>query len=145
VTKLAEEGLAGAGFTITARQHRVPKAGLAVSFAAADGEGQPWFFDVAGPFTSNRGGLARIETVWRTLGRVAALRGRRPDVPVVVLTTQLPRPQSEGDLALRAAGPDAVFDVIDLRAPADAARLERYAGGQRQPAPGFWPREAPRG
>jgi DNA modification methylase len=142
VTKLAEEVLAAAGFTITGRQHRVPKAGLAVSFTAADGNGQPWFFDVAGPFTSTRGGLARIETVWRTLGRVSALRGRRPDVPVVVLTTQLPRPQSEGDLALRAAGPDAVFDVIDLGAAPDAARLERYAGGRRQPVPGFWPPEA---
>lgn len=143
VAKLAEEVLAGAGFTITARQHRVPKAGLAVSFLAADAEGQPWFFDVAGPFTSTRGGLARIETVWRTLGRVAALRGRRPDVPVVVLTTQLPRPQSEGDLAVRAAGPDALFDVIDLRAAPDVARLARYAGGHRQPVPGFWPVGAP--
>jgi modification methylase len=139
VARLAEEALAAAGFTITARQHRVPKAGLAVSFLAADREGEPWFFDVAGPYTSNRGGLARIETVWRALGRVAALRGRRPDVPVVVLTTQLPRPQSEGDMVLRAAGPGAVFDVIDLRAAADAERLAGYAGGHRQPLPGFWP------
>ena len=136
--KLAGDVVVGAGFTITGRQQRVAKAGLAVSLVASDANGAPWYFDVAGPFTSQRGGLSRMETVWRTLGRVAALRGREPDVPVVVLTTQLPRRPSDGDAALRAAGPRTLFDVVDLLTPDGAARLACYAGGERRPLPGFW-------
>jgi hypothetical protein len=58
----------------------------------------------------------------------------------VVLTPQLPRKGSEGDLALRAAGATIFFDVIDLRLPEARARLAAYAaGGQHErPLPGFW-------
>jgi DNA modification methylase len=139
-TKLAEVVLAEAGFTIESRGTRVPKAGLAVSFVARDGEGARWLFDVAGPFTSHRDGLARAEVVWRSLGRVAALRGRGPETPVVLLTTALPRRRSEGDIALRAAGPAVVFDVVDLLSDAGRTRLRAYAKGGRTdvPEPGFW-------
>jgi DNA modification methylase len=139
-TKLAEVVLAEAGFTIESRGTRVPKAGLAVSFVARDGEGARWLFDVAGPFTSHRDGLVRAEVVWRSLGRVAALRGRGPETPVVLLTTALPRRRSEGDIALRAAGPAAVFDVVDLLSDAGRTRLRAYAKGGRTdvPEPGFW-------
>jgi site-specific DNA-methyltransferase (adenine-specific) len=139
-TKLAEVVLAEAGFTIESRGTRVPKAGLAVSFVARDGEGARWLFDVAGPFTSHRDGLMRAEVVWRSLGRVAALRGRGPETPVVLLTTALPRRRSEGDIALRAAGPALVFDVVDLLSDAGRTRLRAYAKGGRTdvPEPGFW-------
>ena len=139
-TKLAEVVLAEAGFTIESRGPRVPKAGLAVSFVARDGEGARWLFDVAGPFTSHRDGLMRAEVVWRSLGRVAALRGRGPETPVVLLTTALPRRRSEGDIALRAAGPALVFDVVDLLSDAGRTRLRAYAKGGRTdvPEPGFW-------
>ena len=139
-TKLAEVVLAEAGFTIESRGTRVPKAGLAVSFVARDGEGARWLFDVAGPFTSHRDGLVRAEVVWRSLGRVAALRGRGPETPVVLLTTALPRRRSEGDIALRAAGPALVFDVVDLLSDAGRTRLRAYAKGGRTdvPEPGFW-------
>jgi DNA modification methylase len=139
-TKLAEVVLAEAGFTIESRGTRVPKAGLAVSFLARDGEGARWLFDVAGPFTSHRDGLVRAEVVWRSLGRVAALRGRGPETPVVLLTTALPRRRSEGDIALRAAGPAVVFDVVDLLSDAGRTRLRAYAKGGRTdvPEPGFW-------
>ena len=139
-TKLAEDVLADAGFTITERNRRVRRSGVAVSFVAADAEGAPWLFDVAGPFTSHRDGLVRTEAVWRSLGRAAALRGRSPGTPVVLLTTSLPRRPSEGDTALRAAGPDAVFDVVDLLSHAARTRLRDYAKGGRTdvPDPGFW-------
>jgi hypothetical protein len=77
--------------------------------------------------------------VWRTLGRAAAVREHLPG-PLLVLTSQLPRKGSEGDLALRAAGPRAVFDVIDVRADDALARLAAYAAGghHAQPAVGFW-------
>ena len=139
-TKLAEDVLVDAGFTITERNRRVRRSGVAVSFVAADAEGAPWLFDVAGPFTSHRDGLVRTEAVWRSLGRAAALRGRSPGTPVVLLTTSLPRRPSEGDTALRAAGPGAVFDVVDLLSYAARTRLRDYAKGGRTdvPDPGFW-------
>jgi hypothetical protein len=62
--------------------------------------------------------------------------------PLVVLTTQLPRPGTEADRALRAPGPGGIFDVVDLGPGGMAdgtARLAAYArsrGGA--PLPGFW-------
>ncbi len=138
--RLAEEVLTEAGFTITARGRRVAGTGVRVDLEAADGDGAPWFFDVAGPFTSGGGGLARTDTVWRTLGRAAALRAARGDMPLVVLTTRLPRRPSEGDSALRAAGPSVVFDVVDLLSTDGRQRLAIAAKGgtSARPEPGFW-------
>jgi DNA modification methylase len=138
--RLAEEVLVGAGFTITGRDRRIPKTGLAVSFVATDAEGDVWHVDLAGSFTAHRPGLQRSEAVWKALGRAHALRGRAGDVPLLLLTPRLPRRPGEGDTALRAAGPDAVFDVIDLLSPEARDRLQLYAkGGARSaPLPGFW-------
>ena len=139
--RLAEEVLADAGFTITGRDRRVRGTGVAVSVVATDAAGDAWFFDVAGPFTSHRGGLLRTEAVWRCLGRAHALRGRATNtVPLVLLTTHLPERPSEGHTALRAAGPGAFFDVVELLAPEGRERLQRYAKGGHTaaPAPGFW-------
>src|SRR4051812_2459807 len=55
VGKLAEDAVVDAGFIITGRNQRVARTGLAVSLAAADSTGAPWYFDIAGPFTSQRG------------------------------------------------------------------------------------------
>ena len=140
--QLAEQVLVEAGFTVNGRSRRVPRSGVAVDLVAADGAGAPWFFEVAGPFTTNRGGLLRADAVWRSLGRAHAVRGRCPEVPFVLLTTNLPRRRSEGDAALRAAGPEAFFDAIELFGVEARERLRRYAiggraGGQQ---PGFWTR-----
>ena len=129
------------GFTIRRRGARVPKAGLTVSFAASDAGGRDWLFDVGGAHTSHRGGLARTDSVWRALGRASAVRGRvGPDVPFVLLTTELPDRRSDGDRALRASGPGVVFDVVDVRSPEGRARLVRYAsdGPAGGPQAGFW-------
>lgn len=142
--KLAAEVLVDAGFTITKRDHRVAKSGVAVSFLAADAFGDPWYFDVAGAFTSHRGGLLRTETVWKSLGRAGAVRGAlsgtKARAPLVFLASHLPRRPSEGDTALRAAGPDAFFDAVDLLAGDARARLMQYATGGfgGDPQPGFW-------
>ena len=137
--KLAEAALIDAGFTIVARNRRIRRTGVALTFGAEDTANVPWFVDVAGPATSHRGGLSRTDVVWRTLGRAAAVRDHLPG-PLVVLTSQLPRKGSEGDLALRAAGPRALFDVIDLQSDGGRSRLAAYAGGghDAEPAVGFW-------
>jgi site-specific DNA-methyltransferase (adenine-specific) len=137
--KLAEKALRDAGFDVRARDHRVPKTGVTVSFLAEDVKGDPWLFDVPGAFTSRRGGLLRTETVWKALGRAHAVRGRLPGVPLVFLTTHLPARPGAGDTALRAAGPQAFFDVVDILSPEGRAVLAAYAkGGVAQPAQGFW-------
>jgi len=136
--RLAEQALIDAGFTIEARDHRVRRTGVTVSFLAVDASGAPWWFDVCGPLTSHRGGMLRNDVVWRTLGRAAAVRHQRDGVPLVLLTTHLPRRPSEGDTALRAAGPDTCFDVIGLFDDADLGRLARYATGERTALPRFW-------
>jgi hypothetical protein len=77
--------------------------------------------------------------VWRSLGQAHAVRGATDgDVPLVFLTTALPKARSQGDLALRAAGSSAFFDAVDVLADDDRVRLRRYAEGTRSPQVGFW-------
>jgi site-specific DNA-methyltransferase (adenine-specific) len=136
--KLAERQLTEAGFVITARDVKVPGGGVSIDLDAVDKSGRRWMFEVAGSFTSQRGGLSRTDTVWRQLGRAAAIGGRVPGVPIVILTTRLPRRRSEGDLALRAAGPAVIHDVVDLLDPEALGRLAAYAGRRVKPLAGYW-------
>ena len=138
--KLAEQVLGEAGFVVTRRGFRVPRSGVTVEFVATDATGAEWLFDVPGPFTSHRGGLLATEAVWRALGRASAVRGRLgAGMPLVLLTTHLPRRPSEGDTALRAAGPHAFFDAVAMLSADDRARLAYYAAsGGADPRPGFW-------
>jgi site-specific DNA-methyltransferase (adenine-specific) len=138
--KLAEQLLEEAGFHIDERNKRIPKTGVTVNFVARDDEDETWFFDVSGAFTSHRGGLLRTDTVWKSLGRAYALKASRGATPLVFLTSHLPRRPSEGDTALRSAGPDAFFDAIEMLSEDDLARLELYAKGGRTAGalPGFW-------
>jgi len=123
--QVAEAALIDAGFTITKAGYRVPKSGVMVSFLATAPGGAACLFDVAGPYTSHRGGLIRTETVWRTIGRAAAVRACAPDLCFVVLTTALPRPGSDADHTLRAAVPGTITAVIDLLDPVDRERLTK--------------------
>ena len=138
--------LTEAGFTITGRRQRIPKTGVTIDVEAHDAAGQRWLFDIAGPFASHRGGLLRTEAVWRALGRASAIRGRLgPDVPIVLLASHLPRRPSESDTILRAAGPDAFFDAIDLLSTDARARLARYADRWAHPNRIRSPASGPRG
>ncbi len=138
--RLAADVLEDAGFTIGARDKRVRRSAVTIDVVATDADGAPWYFDVAGSLTSHRGGMLRSDVVWRSLGRAHALRGVDPDTPLVVLTSHLPPRPSDGDTALRAAGPHAFFDAIELRSETGLERLRRYAKGgfTDNPQPGFW-------
>jgi site-specific DNA-methyltransferase (adenine-specific) len=135
---VAETVLVDAGFAITARARRVRGTGVAVDLVLEDATGRAWLADVAGAHTAHRGGLQRTDVVWRALGRAAALRGARDGMPYLLLSTHLPAPRSEGGTALRAAGPDLLTDVVDLRAAGGVERLRAYATGEPAPQPGFW-------
>jgi site-specific DNA-methyltransferase (adenine-specific) len=125
---VALEALKASGFSnIVAK--RTLAEGVDVSFEAEDGAGAPWLFEVAGGFTSSRPGLRRTDTLWRVLGKAAVLAASRPEVPFVVLTTDLPTPGSAADHALAAVtGPGRpVFDVVRLDAADLVDRLRRHA------------------
>jgi site-specific DNA-methyltransferase (adenine-specific) len=135
---LARDAIEGAGFRDVRPNRRLRGLGIAVSFSAVGAGGRTWYFDVAGANSSYRGGMAKSETVWRTLGRAHVMAAGGVG-PLVVLTTQVPRAGTEADRALRAPGPGGIFDVVDLFAADGATRLAAYArskGGA--PLPGFW-------
>ena len=112
-TSVARAALEAAGFTDVRPNRRLRGLGLAVDFTGTDAKGRTWYFDVAGPNSAYRGGMARSETVWRALGRAHVLAASG-HAPFVVLTTQVPRAGTEADRALRAPGPGGIFDVVDL-------------------------------
>jgi site-specific DNA-methyltransferase (adenine-specific) len=124
---LAEQMLTEAGFTIVAKNSRVRGTGVTINFIATDADDVEWFFDVSGAFTSTRGGLLRTDTVWKALGRAHAL-AQAGKHRIVFLSSHLPRPGSEGDIALRNAS-DIVFDVIEMRSDQGYERLRKYASG----------------
>lgn len=138
--KLALERLTEAGFTDIEDNKRIKGTGVTVNFIAKDALDQTWFFDVSGAFTSHRGGLLRTDTVWKSLGRAFALRGKHSATPVVLLTSHLPKPKSEGDIAIRAAGPNGIFDAISLLSADGLERLRHYRdnGAGEGALPGFW-------
>jgi DNA modification methylase len=135
---LARAALEAAGFTDVRPNRRLRGLGLAVDFTGSDAAGRTWHFDVAGPNSAYRGGMVRSETVWRALGRAHVLSARGV-APFVLLTTQLPRPGTEADRALRAPGPGGIFDAVDLLSDDARTRLASYATGRYgAPLTGFW-------
>ena len=134
---LAEALLAGCGFTDIRSDVKPRGLGIVLNFVATDRTGGEWAFDVSGAFTSNRAGLRRTDTLWKSLGKAAVLREGETELPLVLLTTDAPTRGSAGHQALAVMqGPDRpIFDLIELLNPDDHNRLRRYAThGRAQPA-----------
>jgi DNA modification methylase len=126
---LARELLGESGFGAVTGKVR-SRDGVTMSLAASDANGLQWYFDVSGAFTSGVSGLRRSDTLWRALGRAAALNAdpaRR--VPVILLTTDLPARNSAGHHALNAGRNHLFADALELLAPEHLERLRRYAEG----------------
>ena len=115
---------------------RLKGSGMVVHDVVDDAAGGRWVIEVGGAFVRYRGGLTSVDAVWRTLGRAHTLRGLGERV--LVLTSALPRHRSEFDQALRLAGPDSVFDIIDVFDDEALTRLAAYGRGRSTPLPGFW-------
>jgi len=150
---LAKEALTDAGFEIIAEKVKVKGTGLQLNFEIADQAGEyRYYVDMSGAFTSSRPGLMRTDTLWKMLGRANVLKTTHPDTRLLVLTSHLPRKSSEGDRAMRAVGPWAIFDAIeifddpddsldlgDTGTAAGVHRLRAYGqGGATEPLPGYW-------
>lgn len=104
-------------------------SGVEVNLSARDRTGHLWYFDVSGGFTSSRPGLARTDTLWKSLGRAAVLHGTGQMTTLVLLTTNVPVANSAGAKALASMrGKDKpIKDVVVLLNPDDVARLQGYA------------------
>jgi site-specific DNA-methyltransferase (adenine-specific) len=148
--QIAQDTLEAAGFTVHKRAHRVKGTGAQFNFLVTDREDNPWYVDVSGAFTTTRGGLRRTDTVWKTLGRALVLRESEhrdeptaPPIRLLLLTSHLPQPGSEGDKALRAAGKGGAFwDAIEMLSTSGRERLTAYATGEAdRPLAGFWTEE----
>jgi DNA modification methylase len=130
--QLARQILHDCGFRDIGEPPRAVK-GVDLAFAARDQRGGLWFFDLAGSFTTAGAGLRRADTLWRALGKAAVVHQERPEVPVVLLTTAAPAPNSVGDRAWRSLGPSpadalgVVHDVVELGSLEGWARLSGYA------------------
>lgn len=135
----AGDVVTAAGFSIVGRDHRIPGVGIRIDIVAEDANGERWYFDVTGAFTSTPEGLRKADTLWKCLGRASVLRTCGV-APVVLLSSDLPPKRSTGDQALRKIGPDGVHDVMSMRIEADRRRLASYAGGGycARALPGFW-------
>ena len=100
-----------------------------LNFVATDQTGADWAFDVSGAFTTNRAGLRRADTLWKSLGKAGVLHESTLGLPLVLLTTDAPAKGTAGHQALSAMrGPNRpVLDVIELLDRDDQARLQGYA------------------
>jgi DNA modification methylase len=121
------------GFVDVRSDVKLPGLGLEVHFIATDRTGAEWAFDVSGAFTSNRSGLKRAETQWRTLGRATVLHQVRPDLPLVLLTTDRPHKGSAGHVSLDAVTGVGrpIFEVVELLDGDGHERLRRHASKGR--------------
>ena len=70
------------------RSCRAAWSSTSVPSTAHDGV---WYFDVSGAFSSTRPGLKRTDTLWKALGKALVLSSVQPNVPLVLITTDLPR------------------------------------------------------
>lgn len=137
--EIASAALVGCGFTVLQRNAVCAGLGVTANYIVADAQGNEWYIDVSGSFTSDRSGLIRSDTVWKALGRASVLALNKVG-PVLLLTTNLPSAGSVGDIALRATRAETFFDAIVVTSPSDRTRLRQYAQGQsgQRPLPGFW-------
>ena len=140
---IARRMLQDAGFELVDDKAKHPSGIIDMTFLLTHPDGsRQWWVDVSGAFTTSRPGLQRTDTVWKLLGKLNVLQhdGDGQETPsVLVLTSNLPKPGSPGDRALRSVGPRVIFDAVELYDPAGLARLTHYASStDPRPLPGFW-------
>jgi hypothetical protein len=138
VQEIAQKVLTSSGFRDLRPNEVLRELGVTVNFIGADKAGRDWYFDVSGAFTSTRAGLIRTDTMWKTLGRANVLHQSGVE-RLVLLTTNLPKPNSAGHRALSVAA-QTYFDAVEMLTVEGRARLALYANGLvDRPLPGLRP------
>lgn len=132
--ELAEMLLRACGFDNIRDDVKPRGLGIVLNFVATDKRGDDWAFDVSGAFTSNRAGLRRTDTLWKSLGKAAVFHESQEQnggdgMPLVLLTTDAPTKGTSGYQALRVMRGEGrpVFDLVELLNTEDQARLRLYA------------------
>jgi DNA modification methylase len=138
--ELAEILLRACGFENIRAEVKPKGLGIVLHFVATDKTGDDWAFDVSGAFTSNRAGLRRTDTLWKSLGKAAVLHESQvqsggDEMPLVLLTTDAPAKGTSGHRALRVMRGESrpVFDLVELLNADDEKRLCIYAARGRRP------------
>jgi DNA modification methylase len=128
--EIARRVLEHCGFRFV-RENLRTKSGAEVDLVVVDDDDTEWYVDVSGAFTSTRAGLRRTDTLWKSLGKAAALGTDLTNPsPILLLTTDLPPRGSAGDSALRATrNAGIVHDAIEMLSTAGQERLMKYAQG----------------
>lgn len=126
---LARLLLEACGFVDIREEVKPRGLGILLNFVAADQTGEDWAFDVSGAFTSNRAGLRRTDTLWKSLGKAGVLHESGRGLPLVLLTTDAPASGTAGAqaLAVMRGSNRPVFDLIELLNADDQERLHTYA------------------
>jgi site-specific DNA-methyltransferase (adenine-specific) len=127
LSAIAESVLAEAGFAFEGRSVRLKGTGIAADLVVRDVHGVKWFVDVVGGFTVAPGGLMRMDAVFRALGRGAVLEAGGYG-PRLLLTSHLPAPGTEADVALKAAGPKLFEAVLEVLADDTPSSLRTLVG-----------------
>jgi DNA modification methylase len=132
--ELAEILLRACGFENIRAEVKPRGLGIVLNFVATDRTGEDWAFDVSGAFTSNRAGLRRTDTLWKSLGKAGVLHESQVQdggdrMPLVLLTTDAPAKGTSGYQALRVMRGEGrpVFDLVELLNADDQTRLRTYA------------------
>ncbi len=131
--KLGKELLVTCGFEILKSNLKMESVGVEVNVKARSRRGNVYYLDISGAFIGNRPGLKRTDTLWKALGKASILNLPHGEerYPYILLTTNLPLPDSAGDKALRAAmgkgGP--IFDVYEITNSRECERLWNLGQG----------------
>jgi len=120
------------GFEIQSAKTKL-RSGPVIDIVAKGRDGQMWHFDVTGAFTTERGGLRRTDTIWKSLGKAAVRQSdtltKDTGARYVLLTTSLP-PSGVGLRALKSAQEsDVIFDALEMLREEHQKRLVRLANG----------------
>ena len=114
------EALLGAAGAARWRSDVKLRGGVTVTFAVPRSDGVEVPIEVCGSFSSSRGGLNRVDVLWRALGK-AAVVAAVGDSPLVLLSPEMPAAGSTAarpiDELLKAGSLAAVIDIT----AADAA------------------------
>lgn len=132
--EIARELLQKSGFVSVDAGPRL-RSGVEVNFVAVDAAGHRWMFDVSGAFSSNRPGLKRTDTLWKSLGKAAVIRADESAPPLIFLTTNLPDKGSAGYSALQSARGRLFHDALEMFSLEGQQRLRRYALGEHRDTP----------
>jgi len=130
--EIAHIVLTECGFEIQSARTKL-RSGPVIDIVAKGRDGQMWHFDVTGAFTTERGGLRRTDTIWKSLGKAAVRQSdalaKDTGARYVLLTTSLP-PSGVGLRALKSAQEsELIFDALEMLREEHQKRLVRLANG----------------